>query len=592
RRFHAQPTACADCGPHLFFHPGGEKGDDALAAAQHGLAAGRIVAIKGIGGFHLSCDASNDAAVNELRRRKGRGGKPFAVMACDLDAVRRYAHVNEDEARVLCGRERPIVLLDRLANVALSESVAPGQAQLGFFLPYSPVHHLLVGERPLVMTSGNRSEEPIVRENAEALDRLSALADAFLLHNRDIHVVCDDSVVRIASGRELPIRRSRGYAPMPVRLPFAGPSVLAVGGELKATFCVTKGTRAYLSQHIGDMENLETLQAFERALAQMRRLFRIDPEAVVCDLHPGYLSTRWAQEFAASSGLPLIQIQHHHAHAASLMAEHGEPPDAQIIAVTFDGTGLGTDGAIWGGEILATGYGSFERLGHLSYVPLPGGDAAIKRPYRTALAHLYAAGIEWKDDLPCVQACPEPERKILNRQLTQRLNSPSTSSAGRLFDAAASLLGIRHEVTYEAQGAMEMEALARRSIDAAEPYGFQIDEQEPFTCNPAPLWKNLIEGIRQRIATPILAARFHQTIAHLIAECCLKARARTGLNTVGLTGGVFQNVLLLDLAQTALNKEGFRVLTHRIVPPNDGGLALGQAAAGRAYASKMQRPSS
>jgi hydrogenase maturation protein HypF len=469
-----------------------------------------------------------------------------------------------------------------MGNAAkLSDFVAPGQAQLGFFLPYSPLHHLLIGARALVMTSGNRSEEPIVRENGEAIDRLNGLADVFLLHDRDIHVVCDDSVVRTLRDRELPIRRSRGYAPLPVRLPFTGPSVLAVGGELKATFCLTKGGRAYLSQHIGDMENLETLGAFERALGQMLRLFRVDPEAVVCDLHPGYLSTRWAKEYAESNRLPLIQVQHHHSHAAALMAEHGLSREARIIAVAFDGTGLGTDGAIWGGEFLSAGYDSFERLGHLRYVRLPGGDAAVRKPYRTALAHLQAAGIDWADDLLCVKACPDAERRVLGRQLTLSLNSPLTSSAGRLFDAAASILGIRHEVTYEAQGAMEMEALARLGgRDTGEGYEFQFDESAPFTADPAPMWRSLIADLRSGVKVPLIAAHFHASVAKLILECCRRARDRTGLRTVGLTGGVFQNVLLLKLTEEALTEAGFEALTHRLVPPNDGGLALGQAVAG------------
>ncbi|HEY0163670.1 MAG TPA: carbamoyltransferase HypF, partial [Edaphobacter sp.] len=375
RRFHAQPISCPDCGPRLFLKPGALEGRPALLEAKRLLRTGAIVAIKGIGGFHLACDATSDKAVLELRRRKGRAGKPFAVMARSLADVQRYAKVSEDEVRILNSSEKPIVLLDRKPDAEpLSQHVAPGQTQLGFVLPYSPLHALLLDEVPLVMTSGNRSDEPIARENNEAFERLAGLADAFLCHDREIHVVCDDSVVRVFAGREMPIRRSRGYAPLPVPLPVASPALLGAGGELKATFCLARGRRAYMSQHIGDMENLETQAAYERSLEQMRRLFRIQPEVVACDLHPGYLSSLWAKRFAEENRLPLVRVQHHHAHAASLMAEHGMNADDRMIAVAFDGTGLGTDDAIWGGEFLLASYRSFERLGHLRYVRLPGGD--------------------------------------------------------------------------------------------------------------------------------------------------------------------------------------------------------------------------
>jgi hydrogenase maturation protein HypF len=578
RRFHAQPIACPKCGPQLQLVPGNLTGNKALLEAQRLLRADAIVAIKGIGGFHLACDATSNAAVQELRRRKGRVDKPFAVMMRDMTILRRYAEAGVEEECILAGRERPIVLLQRKldAHPPLADSIAPGQAQLGLFLPYSPLHALLVDETPLVMTSGNRSDEPIARDNEEALERLAGLADAFLLHNRPIHAVCDDSVVRVAETRELPIRRSRGYAPLPVQLPVSAPAVFAAGAELKATFCLARGSRAYLSQHIGDMENLETQLAYERALAQMRQLFHIDPQAVACDLHPGYLSTQWAAQFAAENNLRLIKIQHHHAHAAALMAEHALPPDAQMIAVVFDGTGLGTDGGIWGGEILSASYQNFERLGHLKYVPLPGGDSAIRNPYRMALAHLYAARIPW-DDLPCTQPLSAAERSTLSTQLIRGLNRADTSSMGRLFDAAASLLGIRHEVTYEAQGAMELEARASQSDDPGT-YGFGIEEAGPLLLEPAPVWRAMIADLRASIAIPHIAVRFHRGVAELIAAVCTRIRARTRLSTVGLTGGVFQNALLLKMTSSALAKEGFEVLAHRVVPPNDGGLSLGQAA--------------
>ncbi len=567
RRFHAQPNACPVCGPQVSF--GSLTREAAIRAAAGALRDGAIVAIKGIGGFHLACDAASDAAVRKLRDRKGRGAKPFALMARDLESVSQYAHVSEDEAHLLTARERPIVLLRARPGAQLSPSVAPGNHYLGFLLPYTPLHHLLIGERPLVMTSGNFSDEPIVKDNEEALSRLSTLADAFLLHNRGIHVVCDDSVTRVFERRELPIRRSRGYSPMPVRLPRAGPPVLAVGGELKSTFCLTRDGNAYLSQHIGDMENLETLAAFEHAFAHFRALFRAEPERVACDLHPNYLSTRWAVAYAAEKQIPLVRVQHHHAHLASVMAEHGLDGAAPVIGVIFDGTGYGTDGAIWGGEILIGGFGGFERPLHLKYVSLPGGDASIKRPNRMALAHLWAAGIDWDVSL----GCTEVELRVLRRQLETGANCVPTSSMGRLFDAFAALIGVRQIVTYEAQAAIEMEAMCE-GLNSDRGYRFSIEGE---TFDPAPLFKSALADLRSGVSAAEVASSFHHAVAELVLACCLQLRDRTGLNTVGLSGGVFQNTTLLTLVTKALAREQFEILTHRKVPPNDGGLALGQA---------------
>ena len=567
RRFHAQPNACPVCGPQVSF--GTLARDAAILAAIEALRDGRIVAIKGIGGFHLACDATNDLAVRTLRDRKGRGAKPFAMMARDLERVRRYAHVSDDEAQLLTAKERPIVLLRTRDNPEISAAVAPGNKYLGFLLPYTPLHHLLLGERPLVMTSGNFSDEPIVKDNDEALSRLATLADAFLFHNRDIHVVCDDSVTRVFETRELPIRRSRGYSPMPVKLTHSGPTVLAVGGELKSTFCLTRDDNAYLSQHIGDMENLETLAAFEHAFAHFRALFRAEPERVICDLHPNYLSSRWAAEYAAKKQLPLIRVQHHHAHLASVMAEHGR--DGRVIGVIFDGTGYGTDGAIWGGEILCGGFDGFDRPMHLKYVPLPGGDASIKRPLRMALAHLWAAGIEWAPTLSPV------ELRILRRQLETGMNCVPTSSMGRLFDAFAALIGVRETVSYEAQAAIEMEAMCE-GVTVDRGYRFSIEDG---VFDPAPLFKAALEDLRRNVQRAEIAASFHHAVADLVLHCCETARERSGINTVGLSGGVFQNTTLLKLVTEALARQEFEILTHRKVPPNDGGLALGQAAIGR-----------
>jgi hydrogenase maturation protein HypF len=534
------------------------------------LDAGRIVAVKGIGGFHLVCDATSDPALTLLRERKNRFEQPFALMVRDIEAARLIAEIDGEEARLLTSRERPVVLLRKLRNTCLSELVAPGNAYLGVMLPYSPLHHLLVQNKPLVMTSANPSGEPIVRSNEEALTRLANIADAFLTHNRDIEVVCDDSVVRSFEGREMPLRRSRGYAPLPVKLSRDVPTVLAVGAELKSTFCFTKGHFAYLSQHIGDMGTLETQQAFERALDHMVRLYRVTPERIVYDLHPGYLSSQWARRFAKAQGIAVQEVQHHHAHVASLIAESGLPFETSVIGIAFDGTGYGTDGAIWGGEVLLVRGREFERFAHLRYVPLAGGDASVKVPARTALCHLYAAGIPWDEDLPCVTAFTLSERKVLARQLERNLNCAASSSMGRLFDAVAALTGIRQRVTYEGQAAIELESL---SIPTDRIY-----PSPPLDAGP--LLQAIIEDLRSGIPREQIAGRFHETIAHWILEICSSVRATTGMQKVALTGGVFQNTTLLGRSVTLLRADGFEVLVHRKVPANDGGLCLGQAILG------------
>jgi hydrogenase maturation protein HypF len=583
RRFHAQPVACPTCGPQVWYTTAaGEtaQGEAGIAAARAALLRGEIVAVKGLGGFHIACDATNSAALSQLRQRKGRVDKPFAVMTRDLEGARRLAHVDSDEAALLIRRERPIVLVRKREGSELSPLVAPGNPSVGIMLAYTPLHHLLLeGDMPpLVMTSGNLSGEPIARDNDEALTRLAPLVDGFLLHDRPIHIHCDDSVTRVFEGRELPVRRSRGYTPFPVTLPFALAPVLAVGGELKNTFCITKARYAFISQHIGDMENLETLEAFTRAVAHFRALYNAAPEAVVCDLHPGYLASQWAARLAETEGLPLVQVQHHHAHIASGMAEHGLDGSEPVIGVCFDGTGYGTDGAIWGGEVLIADYAGFRRAAHLAYVPLPGGDAAVKRPYRVALAHLWAAGLTWDDTLPAVAACPPAERRVLERQLETGLNTVPTSSIGRLFDAVASLMGVRHVVTYEAQAAIEMEGAAE---DDAAAYAFGLSHQNDVTLiNPAPVLTAIVDDLRAGIGVGPIAARFHNAVATCMVDVCVALRETTGLNTVVLSGGVFQNIRLLHAALVRLRAEGFNTLTQRVVPANDGGLALGQAVIG------------
>ncbi len=647
RRFHAQPNACPVCGPQvellrsplsfsfsssssffssfdstgestrrstrksmrmstgqtrlvvqdkLQYGKGEDETTDPISAAQQLLANGAIVAVKGIGGFHLACDATNEQAVQLLRQRKNRIDKPFALMAWDVATVRTFAEVSAAEQQLLESRQRPIVLLRKRQDVdLLAPSIAPGNQYVGVMLPYTPLHYLLLanpfiqeasanrGQDPysalpirhsiLVLTSGNYTDEPIVSANEAALRQLGALADAFLLHNRDIYVPCDDSVVRVLAGAELPIRRSRGYAPFPVKLPWSVAPIVAVGGELKSTFCLTRDDHAFLSQHIGDMQNLETMQAFEHTLAHMQTIFRVTPTCLACDRHPGYLSTRWAEEHA--QGRPLIRVQHHHAHIAAVLAEHGLDGQTPVIGFSFDGTGYGDDGAIWGGEVLVADYKGYHRAAHLKYTPLPGGDAAVKRPYRLALAQLWAAGVAWDETLPPVAACPPVERKVLAQQLTTGFQCVPTSSMGRLFDAVAALLGVRQTITYEGQAAIELEALAG---DAGElSYHFDLGGDDPLLCDPAPLIRAVVRDLQAGQPVSAIAAAFHQAVAALIVTLAGRIRQRTGLQQVALSGGVFQNVRLLELAMHQLQAQGFTVLVHRLAPPNDGGLALGQA---------------
>jgi hydrogenase maturation protein HypF len=595
RRFHAQPVACATCGPHLWFE--GPHGvfmgtDQAIAATQHALGDGEIVAIKGLGGYHLACDASSSAALVALRARKQRVGKPLAVMVADMEVAHSLAWISPQEEELLLSPERPIVLLARRQGTALAEEVAPGNPTVGLLLPYTPLHHLLFQQVPghgarrpriLVMTSGNLTDEPICYEDADARTRLGGIADAWLLHDRPIHVPCDDSVVRMSDGDVLPIRRSRGYAPLPVRLPFEVAPVLAMGGELKNTFCLASGREAWVSQHIGDMGSVETLCAFQRSTSQFGDIYAVTPECVAADAHPGYQTRRWAEEQVACD---VALVQHHHAHLAAVMVEHGVPEDDRVIGFAFDGTGYGTDGAIWGGEVLIAGYDGFERPLHLRYVPLPGGDVAVRKPYRAALSHLWAAGIEWSPDLPPVQRATKSERDAIRSQLERSVGCISTSSMGRLFDAVSSLIGVRHEASYEAQAAMDLEWAASEHMDAARPYRFATDRGE---IDPAPVLRALIDDLRSGCAIGPMAAGFHLAVADLIAQIALGLRETTGINRVALSGGVFQNVLVLRLAGAKLVERGLEVLTHRLVPPNDGGLALGQAAvAGRAAAGRSR----
>ena len=588
RRFHAQPICCPDCGPTLRYRrPGAEvlAGEPALTSARALLRSGGVLAVKGLGGYHLACDARNAAAVAELRTRKRRGDKPFAVMVPDLDTARKIAIVDDAAARVLCGAQRPIVLLPRLPATGIADTVAPRNPDLGIMLAYTPLHVLLFGmpgdapgPQVLVMTSGNLGGEPICFADEDALERLSGLADGWLMHNRDILVPCDDSVVRLLDGAELPIRRSRGYAPLPVALPVAVPPTLAVGADLKNTMAVAEGKYAWLSQHIGDMDDIATLSAFDAAQRHLRALTGVSPTVLVADAHPRYRSADWANRNAGER--PVRTVQHHHAHIAAVMAEHGCDGSEQVIGFAFDGTGYGSDGAVWGGELLLADYKGYRRLAHLKYVPLAGGDVSVLRPYRMALAHLWAAGIDWDTNLPPVVACPPGERKVLAHQLETGLGCAQTSSMGRLFDAVSALAGVRQVVAYEAQAAIELEGLSRGVDTAGVQYAFDVQDGAPVIIDPAPVLHAIVSDRRQGVAAEVVGARFHIAVAVLIVRLAERARETTAARTIALSGGVFQNTLLLQQAHNLLRGRGFSVITHRRVPPNDGGIALGQLLVG------------
>ncbi|MGV4927331.1 carbamoyltransferase HypF [Streptomyces sp. BHT-5-2] len=602
RRFHTQPVACHDCGPRLSLlahHPDAPGGPprpvpgDPVDGARRLLAAGAVVAVKGLGGYHLVCDAGDDRAVAELRRRKARGDRPFALMARRLDDVAGLVELGPAERALLTGPVRPIVLLRRRPGgpgpgaPTVSEAVAPGCPDLGMMLPYTPVHHLLLGlpgdpegPRLLVMTSGNVSGEPLVTDDADALTRLARLADAWLAHDRAIEVPCDDSVVRVSDGEPLYVRRSRGCAPYPVPLPVPVRPALATGGDLKTVLCLGEGRRAWLSAHIGDMDDLATQLAFERAGGHLETITGVRPRLLATDRHPGYRTGQWARRH--TRGRPLVRVQHHHAHIAAAMAEHGLDGRQPVIGVAFDGTGYGDDGAIWGGEVLLADYAGYRRFAHLGYVPLPGGDTSVRRPYRMALAHLHAAGLPWTPELPPVAACPPDELRLLARQLDRDLNCAPTSSMGRLFDAVSSLAGICHHAGYEAQAAAALEAAARAAGAGHGPgYAFGLRTDAPaaggaLVADPAPVLAAAVEDVRAGARPERVATRFHTAVAGLVRRVCGLARERTGLSTVALTGGVFVNTLLAEAAARTLREDGFTVLRHRLVPPNDGGLALGQ----------------
>jgi len=592
RRFHAQPNACPKCGPKvkLVDIQGNTLAcSDVIARAAQLLKEGKIIAIRGLGGFLLACDASNEIAVRTLRERKKRSSKPFAIMVTDMDEVRRHCYVSMEEEKLLISPQSPIVLMKWRDDSSVSREVAPNLQYLGVMLPYTPLHHILLRDTqlPLVMTSGNLSEEPIAKDNDEALRRLSGIADYFLIHNRDIYSRYDDSVAMVERGTSQLVRRARSYAPYPIHLTFRAKQVLGCGAEMKNTFCLTRDNYAFLSQHIGDMENIETLEHFKNTISLYERLFRIEPEIIACDLHPDYLSTKYAQELG-ESGIKLIPVQHHHAHIVSCMVDNGL--EASVIGVVFDGTGMGDDGHIWGGEFLVADYRSFNRVGHLEYLPLPGGDAAINRPYRITISYILSLLGEniLSQGLGFMAEVSEIETEIIKRQIKKGLNSPLTSSMGRLFDAVSALLGIRSEIDYEGQAAVELEMAAyachceEHSDEAISsdkesyPYRIIVDKEVKIV-QLRNLLSSIIEDLKQGISPRRISLKFHNTIAEMTNEMCQLIADETGINQVALSGGVFQNRLLLRKTIGLLENSGFQVFTHRQVPCNDGGISLGQA---------------
>lgn len=583
RRFHAQPIACPKCGPQLSLIP---SHPEPLQQTVTSLQQGQVVAVKGLGGYHLAVDAGNTEAVARLRQRKQRDEKPFAVMVPDLAAARQLAELSTMEERLLAGPEAPVVIVRRHSRGTISNQkadwghvpeisplVAPGSCWIGLLLAYTPLHQLLfvdTGLKALVMTSANPSDEPMLSDDAEAAEQLSGIADAILTHNRPIEVRTDDSVLRVFQGRPLFYRRSRGYVPRPVLLPFDAGKILSVGAELKNTICLTRGNQAFLSQHIGDLKNEATLDTFRQTISHLGGIMEIRPELVVCDQHPDYLSTRYAEE----SGLPLLKVQHHHAHMAACMAENGL--DGDLIGVIFDGTGLGDDGTVWGGEFLVGGYGSLQRAGHLKQVRLPGGDLAAREPWRMVLAWLREALGEEVWHLPGMPVLAATERQLLQLMLERGINAPLSSSAGRLFDAAAFLVGAADRNSFDGQAGMALEALAE-TVEETPLLPCFLQPGAPFQLDPTPLLLGLLQRLQAGESAAALAWAFHASLANAVVEGCELIRKETGFDRVVLSGGVFQNRLLSELVYTFLAKSHFSVFIHRLVPPNDGGIALGQA---------------
>ena len=585
RRFHAQPNACWECGPQMrILDKNGVliKCNDPIYFAAELIKKGEIVAVKGIGGYHLACDATKANIVTRLRERKNRIDKPFALMMLNLQQIKKFCKVSSEEEHLLISPRKPIVLLKRKDGASLPQEIAPKNKYLGVMLPYTPLHYLLLSEVkvPLIMTSGNISEEPIAYRDEDALNKLSKIADAFLMHNREIRIRVDDSVVRVVDKKPMIIRRSRGYAPQPVGLNFkAKKCVLAMGAHLKNTFCFLKRNYGIVSHHIGDLENLSALSALEEGVEHYKKIFYCKPEVVACDVHPNYLSTNFAREYAKKNSLPLVPVQHHHAHIVSLMAERGLNLNKKVIGVAFDGSGLGSDGNISGGEFLIVNSIDSKRVAHLRYVHLPGGEVAIKKPWRMALSYIYEV---YKDDCTSI-TCQILKNRVkskkvnLVKNLIERgINSPLTSSAGRLFDAVAAILGIEERINYEGQAAIELEMMAAEKKESI--YPFEITKRgDEFVIDTLPLIEAILEENKRKVEPQVIATRFHWSLSSIILNVCKLLRKRWGLNQVALSGGVFQNALLVKQAVYLLTSSDFEVFLHKFLPPNDGGISLGQA---------------
>lgn len=588
RRFHAQPDACALCGPKVWLHgkPDAGVNFDAIKAAQRLLKEGAVLAIKGLGGFHLACDAENPVAVAKLRERKRRSlkkglqsNKPFALMAPDIETVRSFCEVSNDEEKALLERQRPIVLLEKKkGQQIIADAVAPGNRRLGVMLPYTPLHRLLFHPegvfKALVMTSGNLSDEPIVIENDDALERLSAIADFFLLHDRGIYMRVDDSILRMDGKAKRLIRRARGFVPDVIPLNEEMEEVFAAGGLLKNTFCMTKGQNAIVSQHMGDLENFEAMEFYKETFRNLKNTFRAEPKIVAHDLHPDYLSTAFALEYAREHNIPasrVIAVQHHHAHIVGAMAEHGLKNE--VIGISFDGTGFGSDGHIWGGEFLIANRRQFKRAAHLKYAYLPGGDMAAKEPWRMAVSYLVDSG--GVDSVKGFRQRIGSKAAVVGEMIRKGVNSPYTSSMGRLFDAVASIIGLRDEITFEAEAAIELESAAYMNEIGSYPFSFS--NSEPMEIDATPLIRAVVNDTNKGVSKEAIAGRFHNAIADMTLTVCAKLRDSSGINDVVLTGGVFQNSLLSKLATVQLVKAGFKVYMQEKVPSNDGGISLGQA---------------
>ena len=581
RRFHAQPIACPDCGPQIWFQKAnGDNlaGENGLREARRYLKDGKIIAIKGLGGFHLACDATNPTAVKNLRKRKRRSEKPFALMGFDIGAIEKYCAITNPEKRMILSKEKPIVIVKERPENRLPEQIAPGRHTIGVMLAYTPLHLLLLEPEEnfpdlFVMTSGNISDEPIAYINHEGMERLNDIADGFLMHDRDIHIRMDDSVSTVINHKPYFFRRSRGFAPRSIPLQGNKISGLAVGPELKNTFCLTKDEYAFVSHHIGDLKNFETYTAFTESVAHYCKIFRISPQKIACDLHPEYLSTKFAREWSQKNNIPLTFIQHHHAHLASCLADNNYFEDSPVIGFIFDGTGYGTDGNIWGGEILVGNIKESSREMHLAEMPLPGGDHAVYHPNRIALAYLIANHIPLGEKLNPIRSFEKSELDILRKQIKQKINVPLTTSMGRLFDAVASLLDIQQSISYEAQAAIEMEQMITPGFE-----GYYRFKTTAGIIDIGDVLKEILDDIDQEVNAGIISAKFHNSIVDLVVNAAKSLRAQNGINKVALSGGVWQNLYLLKKTISSLIAEGFSVLYHHHVPANDGGVSLGQAA--------------